>query len=200
MKYLEHFKTTKKINSSKVAGAMLLSLGMILLLAPTIRAQTIDTIPLSRASFGIGLSGHSAISDDLKLESDAFFGLSVLNSIYLNDHVNLSLEAEWLMPGSNFGAAMGSDVFFNSSGFRPFLGASVGFFHFDKTNDFGENFGPMLKGRIGFVLDALDEMQIRLSLPYRIVFNQGQDQSAGVEIGLLFSGPHRNTKIKRINL
>ena len=163
-------------------------------------SQKTDTVPLTFFSAGAGLTGHKALSSELDSAQSTLLGISLISSVWLSEQANLSLEAGWLVPGSGWTAAMGVDWKPLSQGFSPLIGFQAGLAHLEVGSKFSDNFGPMAGARAGFILDAMDVMQIRVTLPYRVVFNERMDQTLGLELGLLFSSPHRNTRIKRINL
>jgi hypothetical protein len=51
----------------------------------------------------------------------------------------------------------------------------------------------------GLYLDVLDNMQLRVRVPYRFIANSHRDQAAGLDVALLFSSSMRKTKVRKLN-
>ena len=157
----------------------------------------VPTSPLTIYSGGLGAGAFLSLNEELKRESNEFLKLSFINSIYFKDYLSLFIDINWFGPGSNFGADLGMDFLLADSDFKPFMGMGVGAQYFDKKGDFGDNFGPMVTLRLGFLLDVTDRLQVRLCVPYYFVANETRDNTAGMEIGLLFSDRFR--KVRKLN-
>lgn len=150
--------------------------------------------PLKVFSCGLGLGSVISINDELKSSSEQFLTVTIANSVYLQDHISLFIDANWFAPGSNFAATTGFDFFMTSSGFRPFVGLGAGIQYYDKSGDIGENVGPAGTVHAGFLLDLTDRVQVRFRVPYYVVGNNDRDHAAGFEFGFLFSGRFKNVK------
>ncbi|MFC1584996.1 acyloxyacyl hydrolase [Fibrobacterota bacterium] len=156
------------------------------------------TTPLSVYSGGLGGGAIFALSERLSDESEQYLKLSFVNSLYLRENLNLFVDIDWFAPGGNYGADLGFDFMFSRSDLRPFMGAGLGAHLFDKKGrNFGENLGASATVHMGFLLDLTDRLQIRVRIPYHIVFNADKDQGIGVDLGFLFSDKFR--RVKKLN-
>lgn len=157
-------------------------------------------VALSPYSLGIGAGAIAALNPELKNESEMFFKVSVIQSIALNDFVTVGLDLDWLFPGANWGGALNLDYTMPvGRGLKPFIGVGAGMNSFDKSGqDFGQGFGPSATVHAGLLLDVMDELQLRIRVPFTIVADHDGDRTVGLDIGLLFSSPHRNTKVKKL--
>jgi hypothetical protein len=155
----------------------------------------VPTSPLAIWSWGVGAGAVKAGNEELSAMSDNFLKLSIINTVYISDHINLFCDANWFGPGRSFGADLGADLMLSSAGLRPFVGLGMGALYFDKTpENFGDNFGPSITGHLGFVLEVTQSLQMQARIPVHVVANKTRDMTAGVEIGLLFSSPFRHVK------
>lgn len=159
--------------------------------------RNVTTSPLSIYSSGLGIGSIVPINEELKDESEGFLSVTWTNSIYLQDHISLFIDASWFAPKVNFGINAGFDFFMTKSGFRPFVGLGAGLQYYDKSKNEGENIGPAGTVHAGFLLDVTDRFQVRFRVPYYVVANDNRDHAAGFELGFLFSGRFKN--IKKIN-
>ncbi|HKP94703.1 MAG TPA: hypothetical protein VJ385_03000 [Fibrobacteria bacterium] len=161
-----------------------------------------DTVqaPLSIYSFGLGAGVVSSINHELRDESPAFLKLSVLQSFIFADHWNIGLDMDWMLPGQNWGGDLSLDFLpLATGGIKPFVGAGGGFRYFDKHgSDFGHDVGASATVHAGVILDVLEELQMRIRVPYHVVANDAEDRSVGLDVGFLFSSPHRKTKVKKL--
>jgi hypothetical protein len=154
---------------------------------------------LSPYSIGVGIGVVSAASDELHDQSPAFLKTSLIQTVAFGDRFEAGLDLDWLFPGYNWGAEVTATSFLATGHFKPFIGAGAGLRYFDTDNSgFVDNLGPSVLIDAGVVLDVLDELQLRVRVPFHIVFNDRQDRAVGVDVGLLFSSPHRKTKVKKL--
>jgi len=160
--------------------------------------EGVKTTPVNVYSGGIGGGSFFALNEQLQDESEQYLKLSFINSIYLHKSINLFIDVDWFIPGSNFGTDLGFDLMLSRSDFIPFIGIGTGAHIFNKAgNEFGEDFGSSATAHLGFLLDLSDRLQIRIRVPYKIVFNADKDQGVGLELGFLFSDKFR--RIKKLN-
>jgi hypothetical protein len=161
------------------------------------KADTVQ-VSLSPYSIGLGAGVISALNDELSDESPAFLKMSLIQSINFQEHWNLGLDLDWLLPGKNWGGDLSLDYLLATGSFKPFIGAGGGFRYFEKT-DFGHDIGASGTVHAGMILDVLDELQLRIRVPFHIVANDAGDRGVGLDAGFLFSSPHRKTKVKKLN-
>jgi outer membrane protein W len=154
----------------------------------------VPTSPLFIYTGGIGVGAIKSMSDELKADQSMFMKLSFMNSFYFRDNMALFFDADWFIPGDNFGADFGFDFIPFSGDFRPFIGAGVGAHYFDKSAKFGDNFGPSGTVHLGFIIDVTDQVQLKVSVPMYIVGNTANDLGAGVNIGMMFGSRFRTVK------
>lgn len=163
--------------------------------------NTADTVTgsLSPYSIGLGAGAIYALNEELENESPAFMKLSIIQSITFADRWNMGLDLDWLLPGSNWGGELSLDYLLATGSFKPFLGAGGGFRYFDKENSsFGNSIGASGTVHAGMLLDVLDELQLRIRVPFHIVGNTDGDRGAGLDVGFLFSSPHRGTQVRKL--
>ncbi|MBN1128152.1 MAG: hypothetical protein JXA71_04165 [Chitinispirillaceae bacterium] len=155
----------------------------------------VPTSPLTIYSGGFGVGASHPLNDELKAQQSNFLKLTLANTVFFKDNVAVFIDADWFLPGSNFGADLGFDFMIRSSGtFRPFIGAGIGAQYFDKGNDFGDDFGPSGTVHLGLVLDLSDHVQMRVRVPYHLVGSETPDHLIGLEVGFLFSNKFRRVK------
>ncbi|MDB5048592.1 MAG: hypothetical protein JWO30_1663 [Fibrobacteres bacterium] len=160
-----------------------------------------DTVQasLSPYNFGLGAGVLSALNTELSDESPAFLKMSVIQSINFADRWNMGLDLDWMLPGQNWGGNLTLDYLLATGSFKPFLGAGGGFSYFDKSGaDFGHNLGASGTVHVGMILDVLDELQLRIRVPFTVVTNDAFDKTVGLDVGFLFSSPHRKTKVRKL--
>jgi hypothetical protein len=156
-------------------------------------------VSLSPYSLGVGAGVLSALNTELMDQSPAFLKLSVIQSINFAERWNMGLDLDWMLPGQNWGGELSVDYLLATGSFKPFLGAGGGFRYFDKTgSDFGHDLGASGTVHVGMMLDVLDEMQLRIRVPFHLVANDVRDMGIGVDVGVLFSSPLRNTKVRKL--
>jgi hypothetical protein len=154
---------------------------------------------LSPYSIGVGVGVLTAASSELHDQSPAFLKTSLIQTVAFGSRFEAGLDLDWLFPGYNWGAEVTATSFFATGQFKPFVGAGAGLRYFDTDNsEFMDNLGPSVMLDAGVVLDVLDELQVRVRVPFTMVFNDRQDRTVGVDVGLLFSSPHRKTKVKKL--
>lgn len=162
------------------------------------KADTVR-VSLSPYSLGVGAGVITALNDELMDKSPAFLKLSLIQSINFAERWNMGLDLDWMLPGQNWGGDLSVDYLLATGSFKPFIGAGGGIRYFDKTgSDFGHDIGAAGTVHVGMILDVLDEMQLRIRVPLHVVANDAGDRGVGVDIGVLFSSPLRNTKVKKL--
>jgi hypothetical protein len=159
----------------------------------------VPTTPLKIYSGGIGAGAMKSLNTELEDKAEQLLKVSFINSIHFREYVSLFMDANWLVAGKHFGggADLGFDVLFASGDFRPFAGAGVGAHYIDKSDDFGDNFGPSGTVHVGFLVDITDAVQLRFRVPYHFIANEARDQMIGVDAGFLFSNRFR--KVRKLN-
>jgi hypothetical protein len=156
-------------------------------------------VSLSPYSLGVGAGAVAALNPELRdNESEMFMKISIIQSVAINEMLNVGLDLDWLFPGSNWSGLINLDYTAPMQHFKPFIGVGAGMSYFDKGERFGNGFGPAASVHAGILLDVMDELQLRVRVPFTVVANHDGDRTVGVDIGLLFSSPHRNTKVKKL--
>ena len=158
-----------------------------------------DTVQASLAPYSLGLGAGvvSAVNDELSARSAAFLKLSVIQSVQFTDHVAAGLDLDWLLPGQNWGGDLTLDYLILTGAIKPFVGIGGGIRYFDKPA-FGDGIGASGTVHAGLILDVMDEMQLRIRVPFHVVANKDMDQGVGLDVGFLFSSPLRTTKVKKL--
>ncbi len=157
------------------------------------------TVALSRYSVGPGIGVVAAIDGDMTDISEQFLSLSLSQSIRFRENWDLGIDAEWWAPGANFGGAMTVSYLFGSAAFRPFVGVGAGLHSLDYEDEkFGKGLGLQGLVHAGLYLDVLDNLQMRVRVPYRFIANSHRDQAAGLDVALLFSPAMRTTKVRKL--
>ncbi len=160
-----------------------------------------DTVVASLAPYSFGLGGGvlSSLNTELSDLSPTFLKLSVVQSINFQEHWIAGLDLDWMLPGQNWGGDLTLDYLLATGPFKPFIGGGGGFRYFDKKgSSFGNDIGASGTVHVGMILDVLDEMQLRIRVPYHVVANTAGDHGVGVDVAFLFSSPLRNTKVKKL--
>ena len=154
---------------------------------------------ISPYSFGLGGGVISPLNDELSDENPTFLKLSVVQSIQFQEHWVAGLDLDWMLPGQNWGGDLTLDYLLATGSFKPFIGAGGGFRFFDKEgSSFGNDIGASGTVHAGMLLDVLDELQLRIRVPFHVVANTAGDRGVGVDVAFLFSSPLRNTKVKKL--
>jgi hypothetical protein len=157
------------------------------------------SVSLSPYSLGLGAGVISALNPELQDEGPAFMKMSLIQSITFADRWSIGLDMDWLLPGQNWGGELSLDYLLASGSFQPFIGAGGGFRYFDKKgSDFGHDIGASGTVHFGMLVDVLDELQLRIRVPFHIVANDAGDRGVGVDVGFLFSSPQRTTKVRKL--
>ena len=158
------------------------------------------SVSLARYAVGPGLGGVGAVDGDLTRISEQFLSLSFSNSIRFREHWDLGIDVAWWAPGSNFGGNMAISYLIGNAAVRPFLGAGVGLRSLDYEGEpMGKGLGAEGLVHAGIFLDVLDNLQLRMRVPYRFIANSHRDQTAGLDVSLLFSSPLRKTTVRKLN-
>jgi hypothetical protein len=161
------------------------------------KADTLQ-VSLSTYSWGLGAGVISAINDELSDRSAAFLKLSVIQSLQFTDHLAAGLDLDWMLPGQTWGGELTFDYLMATGAIKPFVGFGAGFRYVDKAGPFGDNVGGAGSVHAGLMLDVLDELQLRIRVPYHVVANTTMDQGVGIDVGFLFSSPLRKTRVKKL--
>ena len=158
------------------------------------------SVYLSPYAYGPGLGGLFALNDTLKAQSKAFMKLSFSQNWRLQEHLDLGLDLDWWLPGSNLGGLLNVNYVFGGEGFRPFIGAGLGFMHIDNPsyNSWGNGFGIAGEAILGAFIDLSDNTHLRIRVPFEIVGDSQMDRIAGLDIAVLFSLPTYGTKVKKL--
>jgi hypothetical protein len=174
--------------------------------APSARAEDLnlnekpDTVLASLAPYSMGLGAGviSAVNDELSDRSAAFLKLSVIQSVQVSDHMAVGLDLDWMLPGQNWGGDLTIDYKMLTGAIKPFIGIGGGIRYFDKGRPFGEDLGASGSLHAGLLLDVMDELQLRIRVPYHVVANKTTDQGVGIDVGFLFPSPLRAPKVKKL--
>ncbi len=157
------------------------------------------TVALSRYSIGPGLGVVGATSGDMADISKQLLSLSLVQSIRFQENWDLGIDAEFWTPRDNYGLTMSASYLFGNAAFRPFIGAGAGIRSLDyKGEPMGDGLGVEGLVQAGLYLDVLDNMQLRVRVPYRVIANSHGDQAVGLDISLLFSSSQRKTKVRKL--
>lgn len=157
------------------------------------------TTSLSPYSLGLGAGVITSLNDELSERSAAFMKLSIIQSIQVTEHVAMGLDLDWMLPGQSWGGEISLDYLMATGPIKPFVGIGGGFRYFDKYgSDFGNDIGASGTVHAGMLLDVMDELQLRVRVPFHMVGNTAGDQAIGVDVGFLFSSPLRTTKVKKL--
>lgn len=160
-----------------------------------------DTIEasLSPYSLGLGAGVITALNDELSERSAAFMKLSIIQSIRFGEHLSMGLDLDWMLPGQSWGGELSLDYLMATGPIQPFVGIGGGFRYFDKYGSaFGDDLGASGTVHAGMLLDVMDELQLRVRVPFHVVGNTAGDQGVGVDVGFLFSSPLRTTKVRKL--
>jgi hypothetical protein len=184
---------------------ILLLLALAAVSGPHLRAEDLNlnerpdtqTVSLSPYSLGVGGGAIAAVNDELMAVSEQFLKLSIIQSIIFQDRWSLNLDADWLLPGKNMGLDLSADYLLATGAFKPFLGVGGGVRYFDRPT-LGQGLGPSVTAHAGLLLDVLDEMQLRVRVPFHYVLNEDRDMGVGLDVGVLFSSPLRTTRVKKL--
>jgi hypothetical protein len=175
--------------------------------APVARAEDVDTsnhadtvlVGLSPYSIGLGAGAFSSVNSELGAASEAFLKLSLVQSLQFGEHLLMGVDVDWFAPGGNWGGDMTVSYLFGHKAVKPFIGAGAGFHYFDKPNeDFGLGLGPSVVAHVGLVLDVMDELQMRIRLPFHFVGNDTQDRLVGLDMAFTLGSPLRNKRVKKL--
>jgi hypothetical protein len=157
------------------------------------------TVALSRYAVGPGVGVLGSVGGELTQISEQFLTLTLSQSIRFRENWDLGIDADWWVPGNNFGGTMAVSYLIGDGAFRPFVGAGAGLRSLDYDNEpFGKGLGVEGLVHAGVYLDVLDNMQMRVRVPYRFIANSHRDQVAGLDVALLFSSSLRKTKVRKL--
>jgi hypothetical protein len=157
------------------------------------------TVALSKYALGPGLGVVGATSGDMADISKQLLSISLAQSIRFQENWDLGIDAEFWTPRDNYGLSMTLSYLIGNAAFRPFLGAGAGIRSLDyKGEPMGDGLGVEGLVHAGVYLDVLDNMQMRVRVPYRFIANSHGDQAIGLDIALLFSSSQRKTKVRKL--
>lgn len=177
-----------------------------LLITPA-SAEDVDTsshadtvvVPLSPYTMGFGGGAFAAVNGELANESEAFLKMSLVQSIQFGNHLAMGLDINWFAPGANWGGDMTVNYLMGNASFRPFIGAGAGFHYFDKKGqDFGQGLGPSGVVHVGLMLDVLDELSMRIRVPFYLIANKDQDRMVGMDVAFLLGKPPYSKRVKKL--
>jgi hypothetical protein len=125
--------------------------------------------------------------------------ISLAQSIRFKENWDLGIDADWWVPGSNWGGTVAVSYLFGNAAFRPFVGAGAGLRSLDYDGEpMGKGLGVEGLVHVGVYLDVLDNLQMRVRVPYRVIANSHGDQAAGLDVTLLFSSSQRKTRVRKL--
>lgn len=158
------------------------------------------TVALSQYSIGPGLGVVGGTAGDMSDRlSKQLLSLSLAQSIRFQENWDLGIDAEYWVPRDNYGLSMTLSYLIGNAAFRPFIGAGAGIRSLDyKGEPMGDGLGMEGLIHAGVYLDVLDNLQMRVRVPYRIIANSHGDQAIGLDIALLFSSSQRKTKVRKL--
>jgi len=157
------------------------------------------SVALSKYALGPGIGVVGSVSGDMTNISEQFLSVSLSQSIRFRENWDLGIDAEWWVPGSNFGGTMAVSYLFGNGAFRPFVGVGAGLRSLDYEGEpFGKGLGVEGLVHGGMYLDVLDNLQLRVRVPYRVIANSHRDQAAGLDVALLFSTSMRKTTVRKL--
>jgi|GEM_PF-761951 len=197
---------TKRLHAGRLSYRLPLSVLCLLFAVSFGHAEDLNlketpettSVSLSPFSFGAEIGGLFALNSELRDQNEAYLELGVATSILFAEQFAVGLHYDWFIPGSSQGGGLTLDYLLGSGAFRPFIGAGLGLHYSDNGQKFGDAFGIAGAGHIGLIFDVLDELQLRIRAPLILVGNNYGDKLAGLDFALLFSGPHRKTKVKKL--
>src|SRR5687767_14511224 len=78
--------------------------------ASAARAEDVDTgshpdtvrVGLTPYSIGLGAGAFSSVNSELGSASEAFFKLTLVQTLQFGDHLLMGLDADWFAPGGNW--------------------------------------------------------------------------------------------------
>jgi hypothetical protein len=156
-------------------------------------------VALGQYAIGPGIGALGAVSGDMSDISKQFLSLTLAQSIRFRENWDLGLDVDYWAPRNNWGGTMSISYLFGNAAFRPFVGAGAGLRSIDYENEpFGNGLGVEALVHAGVYLDVLDNMQLRVRVPYRVIGNTHNDQAAGLDVSLLFSTDMRKTKVRKL--
>jgi hypothetical protein len=157
------------------------------------------TVALAAYSAGPAIGVLGAVSGDLTEISEQFLTVSLAQTVRFREQWDLGIDLDWWAPGNNFGGDMSISYVIGGAAVQPFFGVGAGIRSLDYEGEkFGKGLGAEGLVQAGIYLDVLDNMQMRVRVPYRFILNSHRDQAAGLDIALLFSSPMRTTKVKKL--
>jgi hypothetical protein len=164
----------------------------------TERADT-SIVSLAPYSIGPAVGVVGAVDGDMSQISQQFLSVSIAQSIRYREQWDLGLDLDWWAPGNNFGGNMSISYVFGNGALQPFVGAGAGIRSLDYEGEpLGKGLGVEGLVQAGLFLDVMDNLQMRVRLPYRFIANSHRDQAAGLDVALLFSSPLRKTKVRKL--
>jgi len=176
------------------AGALALALASQSVWAEDPSEKGVPTSPLAIYSVGIGAGAVKSLNDSLSAEKNMLVKITVMNNFYFRNNMSMFLDIDWFGPGNSYGADLGFDFIPFEGDFRSFIGAGVGAHYIDKSGKFGDNFGPSATVHLGFLVDITETVQLKVRVPFHVVFNETMDNGVGLDIGMMFGSKWRHVK------
>ena len=162
-------------------------------------APETTAVGLSPYALGGGVGVLTPLSEELMNRDPAFLKLTLAQTLRFQENFELGLDLDWWIPGKNPGGNVNLSYLFGKGAFRPFIGAGAGIQYIDHpTYVFGDNLGIEGLGQIGMYFDVLDELQLRLRVPFHFVANVDMERAVGLDFTLLFSSHLRKTRVKKL--
>ncbi len=156
-------------------------------------------VSLNPYSLGFGIGNIVALNKHWQNKDEQLLKLSIIQSIEVNDKAIVNMDINWFIPGSGWGGDLSADYLLAGGSFRPFLGAGVGLQYVDKKNGLGNGFGAAGTVHAGLLIDLMDELQVRVRVPYHFIANKDRDMGVGLDIGFLFSTSQRKMKVEKLH-
>jgi hypothetical protein len=178
------------------------------LLAGTASAEDVDlnehadtsVVSLSPYSIGPGVGVVGAVDGAMTRISEQFLSLSIAQSIRFRENWDAGIDVDWWAPGNNWGGNITVSYLIGTGALRPFVGVGAGLRSLDYDNEaIGKGLGIEGLVHAGVYLDVMDNLQMRVRVPYRYIANSHGDQAAGLDVALLFSSPLRKTKVRKLS-
>ena len=162
------------------------------------RPETTE-VALARYSIGPGIGVLGAVAGDMSDISPQLLSLTLAQSIRYRENWDLGLDVDYWAPRNNWGGTMSVSYLIGNAAFRPFVGLGAGLRSLDYEDEpFGKGLGVEGLVHAGAYLDVLDNLQLRVRVPYRVIANTHKDQAAGLDVSLLFSSGMRTTRVKKL--
>ncbi|MDR0516872.1 MAG: hypothetical protein LBH25_07500 [Fibromonadaceae bacterium] len=143
-------------------------------------------------NIGLGIGVLSPTTSGYKKQGKAFVDPSILASIQFASLSAVTFEFDRTIPDGGWGGWFGFEQQFMQADITPFAEAQVGARYTGKSkrsdaSSFGDAFGAAASINGGVVFFRESSFRIRLKGGYECVFNENNDMSWGMEVGVLFA-------------